>query len=138
MAALTDPLHIRPEHWAQMLDHVNRLDPEEACGIVSGKNRRTKLVYLVENILHSPVRFRMDAQQQVDAILEMEEQGDELLVIFHSHPGGPAVPSPTDVAGATFPDAINLIWSKSDGAWNCRGFLIQAQEIKEISIQVTD
>jgi proteasome lid subunit RPN8/RPN11 len=95
-------------------------------------------VYLVENILHSPVRFRMDAQQQVDAILEMEEQGDELLVIFHSHPGGPAVPSPTDVAGATFPDAINLIWSKSDGVWNCRGFLIQAREIKEISIQVTD
>jgi len=138
MAALIDPLHIRSEHWAQMLDHVSRLDPEEACGLMSCKNRRTKHVYLVENILHSPVRFRMDAQQQVDAILEMEEQGDELLVIFHSHPGGPAVPSPTDVAGATFPDAINLIWSKSDGVWNCRGFLIQAREIKEISIQVTD
>ncbi len=138
MAALIDLLRIRSEHWEQMLEHVRRVDPEEACGLVAVHNGRTRLVYPVENVLHSPVRFRMEPQQQVDAILEMEEQGDELMVIFHSHPKGPPVPSPTDVAGATFPDAVNLIWSKSNGVWICRGFLIQVHEVKEMTIQISD
>ena len=138
MAALTDPIRIRAEHWGQMLEHINRLDPEEACGLAAGVGRKTTRVYPIENDLHSPVRFRMAPQQQVDAILEMEEKGWDLLVIFHSHPNGPPVPSPTDVAGATFPEAVNLIWSKHSGDWSCRGFLIQEHKFQEISIILTD
>jgi proteasome lid subunit RPN8/RPN11 len=138
MVALTDPIHIKPEHWEQMLDHVSRMDPEEACGLAAGKDRLTMRIYPVENALHSTVRFRMEPQEQVDAILEMEELGWEMLAIFHSHPAGPPAPSPTDVAEVAFPDAVNLIWSKSDGAWGCRGFLIQGNEVKEISIPRSD
>ena len=138
MAALTDPISIRLEHWCQMLEHVNHLDPEEACGLAAGADRITTRVYPVENALHSPVRFRMEPQQQVDALLEMEEKGWDLLVIFHSHPNGPPVPSPTDIAGATFPETVNLIWSKHTGDWTCRGFLIQEHKIKEIIVMVTD
>jgi proteasome lid subunit RPN8/RPN11 len=138
MAALTDSIRIRREHWDEMLAHVSQLVPEEACGIAAGRDGITTHVYLVENALHSPVRFRMDAQQQVDAILEIEDQGQDLLAIFHSHPAGPPVPSPTDVESATFPEAVNLIWSKPDGQWTCRGFLIQRNVIKEVTIQVED
>ncbi len=134
MAALTDPIRIQGEHWNQMRDHVNRLDPEEACGLAAGVNRTTMRVYPVENELHSPVRFRMAPQQQVDAILEMEEKGWDMLVIFHSHPNGPPAPSPTDLAEAYYPEAVNLIWSKHNGEWTCRGFLIQEHKFIEISI----
>jgi proteasome lid subunit RPN8/RPN11 len=135
MVALTDPIHIKPEHWEQMLDHVSRMDPEEACGLAAGKDRLTMRIYTVENALHSTVHFRMEPQEQVDAILEMEELGWEMLAIFHSHPTGPPTPSQTDVAEAAFPEAVNLIWSKSDDSWVCRGFLIKSGEVKEISIQ---
>ncbi len=136
MAALSDGVTIRPKHWAQMQEHVARLDPEEACGIVAGKDTISKRVYRVENALHSLVRFRMAPQQQVDAILDIEKKGWDCLAIFHSHPAGPPTPSPTDVAEAAYPEAINLIWWKQNGEWTCRGFLIQEHRIEEIVIRI--
>ncbi len=118
-----------------MLEHVNRLDPEEACGLAAGKEGCITRVYLVENVYHSTVRFRMEPQQQVNALLDIEKEGWELLAIYHSHPDGPPVPSPTDVAGATFPESVNLIWSKHNGDWTCRGFIIQEHTIEEVLIQ---
>jgi proteasome lid subunit RPN8/RPN11 len=134
VAALTDPIYIHHTHWTQMLEHVSSLEPEEACGLAVGKDHLVTRIYPIENILHSPVSFRMQPQQQVDAILEMEQAGCDLMVIYHSHPAGPPVPSSTDIALATFPDAVNLIWSKQNGLWICRGFLIQVQESVEVPI----
>jgi proteasome lid subunit RPN8/RPN11 len=134
VAPLTDPIYIHPTHWAQMLEHVSSLDPEEACGLAAGKDQVVTRIYSIENILHSPVSYRMQPQQQVDAILEMEQAGCDFMVIYHSHPTGPPVPSSTDIALATFPDAVNLIWSKQNGSWICRGFLIQIQESVEVPI----
>jgi proteasome lid subunit RPN8/RPN11 len=134
VAALTDPIYIEHVHWNQMLEHVSRLEPEEACGLAAGKDRLITRIYPVENVLHSPVSFRMQPQQQVDALLEMDEAGCDLLVIYHSHPAGPPIPSPTDIAWAAFPDAVNLIWSKQNGSWSCRGFLIQEQGSVDVPI----
>ena len=132
MAALTYPIHIEHLHWNQMLEHVSRLAPEEACGLAAGKDRLIMRVYPVENVLHSPVSFRMQPQQQVDALLEMDEAGCDLLVIYHSHPTGPPIPSPTDIALAAFPEAVYLIWSKQNDSWSCRGFLIRGQGSEDV------
>lgn len=137
MAALINHIQIQPDHWQLMLDHVSKLDPEEACGLAAGIQGLTRRIYPIENRLHSPVRFEMDPQQQVNAILEIEDQGWDMLAIFHSHPKGPPVPSPTDVEKATYPEAVNLIWSKLADGWTCRGFLIQEKVITEIPIQVS-
>ncbi len=135
MAALTDPIYIPHAHWTHMLEHVSRLEPEEACGLAAGKDRLITRIYPIENVLHSPVSYLMEPQQQVDALLEMDEAGCDLLVIFHSHPAGPPVPSPTDIARATYPEAVYLIWSKQSGlSWICRGFLIQTQGFVEVPI----
>ena len=98
----------------EMLAHVNRLFPEEACGLVSGLNGRAAQVYPVENVRHSPVAFEMEPLQQIKALLAMEAEGLELIAIYHSHPHGPARPSTTDVANAYYPDAVQLIISLAD------------------------
>ena len=95
----------------EMLAHVNRLFPEEACGLVSGIDGRAARLYPVENVRHSPVAFEMEPVQQIKALLAMEAEGLELIAIYHSHPHGPARPSTTDVANAYYPDAVQLIIS---------------------------
>src|SRR5689334_22418554 len=92
----------------QMLAHVQRLAPEEACGLLGGKNQRVECVYAVENVLHSPVAYEMQATQQVEAMIALEDAGLDLCGIFHSHPGGPPVPSATDLAQSYYPEAIYL------------------------------
>lgn len=99
---------------AEMLAHVGELWPEEACGLLGGRDGRATHLYPVENVHHSPVSFEMAPLQQVQAMLAMEAEGLELVAIFHSHPHGPARPSATDVAHAYYPEAVQLIISLAD------------------------
>lgn len=110
--------------------------PHEACGLVGGLELHALHIYPVTNALHSPVRFRMDPNEQVHVFLELERRGWDLLAIYHSHPAGPDHPSPTDLAEAAYPEAVNLIWALKGGQWGCRGFVIQGDRFTETPIWV--
>jgi proteasome lid subunit RPN8/RPN11 len=129
-------LRIDPSFWEIMRQDVILRAPEEACGLLAGLQDVVKEVRSLTNILHSPVRYRMHPQEQYDAFISFEEQGWELLGIYHSHPLGPDQPSPTDINEAYYPDAIYLIWFGGSGAWSCRGFRIQQSRISEIKLLV--
>ena len=96
------------------------------------------VVHPVTNILHSPVRYRMDPQEQLRAFQEIDEAGLELLAIYHSHPNGPEEPSPTDIAEAYYPEVVYLIWSLASGNWQCRGFKIKKGVITETPLSILD
>jgi [CysO sulfur-carrier protein]-S-L-cysteine hydrolase len=128
-------LCILQPHLDGMKAHVGALLPEEACGIVASFQGRSVKVFPVENILHSPVRFRMDPKSQLDVFDEIDEQGWELLAIYHSHPNGPEIPSETDVGEAYYPEAAHLIWSRRADIWLCRAFYIRNGKVVELSLR---
>lgn len=110
-------------------------DPNEACGLVAGKNRRSLAVIPITNILHSPVLYRMDPHEQLEAFNLLDEKGWDLLAIYHSHPQGPQGPSATDIQEAYYPDSVYLIWWREAGQWRCRGFIIKGQQVFETPLQ---
>jgi proteasome lid subunit RPN8/RPN11 len=116
---------------SQMLAWVQACLPEEACGLLGGLADEASLVITIENELHSPVRYRMRAEDQLRGFRLLEDQGINLTAIFHSHPSGPAVPSPRDVAEAYYPEALTLIWSPGASGWILRGFWIEAGQVRE-------
>jgi [CysO sulfur-carrier protein]-S-L-cysteine hydrolase len=138
MDSITPDLIILGNHWEQMRADVIQRTPEEACGLVAGTDNRSRKVFEVKNTLQSPTRFRMDPQQQLEALLRIEENKWDLLAIYHSHPAGPAYPSPTDLSDAAYPEAANLIWYPQEGDWSCRGFMIYGGTFKEITIGITN
>lgn len=111
-------------HWEAMRAHVAAENPLEACGLVAGKQGRSSFLFPIRNEAASPTRFRMNGKQQLAAFQEMERAGWDLLAIYHSHPAGPAEPSPTDLAEVTYPGVIHLIWSPAANGWGCRAFLL--------------
>jgi [CysO sulfur-carrier protein]-S-L-cysteine hydrolase len=136
MDKVSDLITIRREHWHEMYLDVEKQLPNEACGLVAGKDRCSIEVYPIKNILASPTRFRLDPQQQLDAMLSMEEKGLDMMAIYHSHPAGPSHPSMKDIAEAAYPETVNLIWYPDDGEWCCRGFIIQEGQMKEIKLDI--
>lgn len=118
--------------------HVIKIAPEEACGLIAGKENRSQEVIRVTNVLQSPTRFRMDPQQQLDALLKIEENNWDLMAIYHSHPGGPDYPSITDIREAAYPEAVHIIWCAHQQDWDCRGFVIKEGDFKEIQISIRD
>ena len=128
-------IKLLPEHRQIMVKHVEAQAPLEACGIVAGKDGQSEHVFLIENILASPVRYQMAPEAQIEAMLMIEEKGWELLAIFHSHPAGPAFPSAIDIAEAAYSEAVYLIFYKDDTSWTCRGFIINGAQIDAVQIK---
>lgn len=117
----------------EMVAHAAALYPEEACGLLAGRDGRAARFYPVENIHHSPVVYEMEPVQQVRAMLDIEAAGLELLAIYHSHPHGPARPSPTDVALSYYPDQVQLILSLADHEQPVlRAFTIREGEVMAV------
>ena len=120
-----------------MLTHVNRQAPLEACGLLAGTNDRVQNVILIRNQAQSPVRFVMDPYEQLQAFDWIENNGLDLLGIFHSHPTGPESVSATDIAEAAY-EVVHIVWSRTHGSWTARGFWIENDRASEVSLQITD
>lgn len=129
-----DELILSAEQYLEMVIHVERCAPDEACGLIAGIGNRTERVYLVTNQYHSPVRFRMDAKEQVTAMMDIEQNSWEMLAIYHSHPRGPSYPSSTDLSEFAFPGSLYLIWHPLIDQWHCRAYRIDNGEYQEVKI----
>ena len=134
LARMISPLYLLEEHWDIILAGILGRISEEACGIVAGIDGISCAVFPVTNLLHSPVRFRMDPEEQLQVFNEIEEQDWQMLAIYHSHPHGPDHPSPVDIAEAYYPESVNLIWSKKSGDWICRGYSIQKDQVTRVPV----
>jgi proteasome lid subunit RPN8/RPN11 len=130
-------LIISQAHWQEMLEHVDRHAPLEACGLLTGANDRVEKVIPVWNQAQSPVRFVMDPYEQLQAFDWIESHGLELLGIFHSHPAGPHTASLTDIAEAAY-EVVHVICSRTGDRWQARGFWIENAVAMEVSLQIVD
>jgi proteasome lid subunit RPN8/RPN11 len=108
----------------EMVEHGLGGFPNEACGLLAGKEGRPVKFFPMTNSDASAVTYRLDPKEQKVAQDEMDDEGWDLLAIFHTHTHSEAYPSPTDRAQAmwqgtdqpSFPDACYLIMSLSDRA----------------------
>lgn len=130
-------LKIHSAHRQSMRRHVIAQAPLEACGLLVGKGDTVEAVLNVRNAEQSPVRFRMDPQEQYNAFMWIEANELELLGIYHSHPSGPEAVSATDIAEAAY-DVVHVIWSHSNRTWKARSFWIEAGEVTEVNMQIVN
>ena len=130
-------LILSKKHWQEMRDHVHRHAPLESCGLLAGKNDRVESVIFVQNQAQSPVRFVMEPHEQLRAFDWIESNELDLLGIFHSHPAGPETASVTDIAEAAY-QVVHLIWSRTQGDWQARGFWIENGSTTEVSLEIVD
>jgi len=99
----------------EMVAHAREDLPNECCGMVGGVDGEARVVVPVTNSAASPLRFEMDPQGQYNALKSIEDDGGEMLAIYHSHTKSAAYPSQTDVNQAVnWPDAIYVIVSLQD------------------------
>lgn len=118
-----------------ILAHVQSERPREACGLLGGAGGHVMAVYPVTNVADDPrTSFRMDGEAQYAAMVEMEENGWELLAIYHSHPCGVhSEPSPTDIDQAYYPEALSVIIAAD---LSVRAFSIRDGEVRPVSLHV--
>ncbi len=126
MAHLTLPQSI----YRAMLAHAYDDLPNEACGLLRGRAGQATGILPARNIALTPRSdYEVDAETLLRA-LAWEDEGDELIAIYHSHPTGPAYPSAIDAAKAFYPNSVYLILSLQDPALpRLAGFFLRPELI---------
>ena len=123
--------------------HAKRDHPDEACGIVAGpegSDRPERFVPMV-NAASSPTFYEFDPTDLLKLYREMDERGEEPVVIYHSHTATEAYPSRTDIGLAMEPNAHYVLVStrehgNNDGPVEFRSYRIVDDEVTEEEVSV--
>jgi len=118
-----------------MIAYVDSHAPLESCGLLAGRNAKAEKIFFVQNQAHSAVRYVMDPIEQLNALEWIDSNDMDLLGIFHSHPTGPEIVSPTDIAQAAYA-VTYIILARVNGEWRARGFWIEDGSFREVTLQV--
>jgi len=107
-------LKLAKRYVDEMVAHALEDDPNECCGILAGHQGKVAKLYRTTNVAQSPYRYELDGKEMLPILREIDDNGWELLAIYHSHTHSPAYPSPTDVRLATWPEALYILVSLVD------------------------
>jgi [CysO sulfur-carrier protein]-S-L-cysteine hydrolase len=109
-------LTLDPALRAKIVAHVRADHPDEACGVIAGpagSDRPERFIPML-NAERSPTFYRFDSMEQFRVWREMDERGEDPIVIYHSHTATAAYPSRTDIAYASEPYAHYVLVSTRD------------------------
>ena len=128
----------------KLYDWVEENEPYEACAMLVGTIKQriaiVEEVVLMENIRKSTGSFEMNPESMLKVYQDAEEKNQELVSIFHSHPGG-SYPSGVDRHNMehlnNFKAFKNLIWTIMDAGNNdLNGFIYFNEELLQVDVQI--
>jgi [CysO sulfur-carrier protein]-S-L-cysteine hydrolase len=102
-----------------MIDHARAGVPNEACGLIvgdrpAGVGGRALRFEPTRNAAASPFRYEIHPDDLYRLTIATDDADEVFWGIVHSHTHTPAVPSPTDVGLAFYPDALYILVSLAE------------------------
>ena len=133
-------LEIRQDIADAIVAHARRDHPDEACGVIAGpagSDRPERLVPML-NAARSPTFFEFDSMDLFRLYREVDDNDEEIVVIYHSHTATEAYPSRTDIQYGTLnPEAHWVLVSTRDPETvELRSFRIVDGEVTEEPVTV--
>ena len=121
----------------EIVAHANEEAPNECCGMIGARDGEAASLYRARNAEGSPLRYVVHPTDQFRIMEEMDERGEELGAIYHSHTNSPAYPSQTDINLADgWPEQIYLICSVVDrDEPDLRAFTIRDGAVAEVELE---
>ena len=81
----------------RVLAHARRDHPDEACGVIAGRDGVATRLFEMANADRSPTGFTFDSAEWLSVYRAVDDADEELLAVYHSHTMTEAYPSRTDV-----------------------------------------
>ncbi len=132
---------------SQLLDEIVAHALEDAgnevCGVVAvrpahgaGEEAEARSVHRARNVHASPMKFEIDPKELLGLYTAIEDRGEELGAIYHSHVRSAPYPSQTDVNfAANWPGVEWIIVGLAPGREpEVRSYLIAGGKIDEVPI----
>lgn len=104
-------MRLAPSLVDELVAHARSEFPNECCGLLAGTGGDVTRVLRATNTEGSPFMYVMDTREQLRMMDDIDDAGEDLIGIYHSHTRSAAYPSRTDVELAFYPDALYVIVS---------------------------
>ena len=132
-------MKISAELLEDVVAHALEDPGNEVCGLVAVSpdgGRAATRVYRARNVHASPMKFEIDPKELLALYNEIEDEGNELGAIYHSHVRSAPYPSQTDINfAASWPGVEWIIVGLAAGAEpEVRSYLIEGAAIEEVPI----
>jgi proteasome lid subunit RPN8/RPN11 len=130
-----------------VIAHARSEYPNEGCGLIIGGRAAADGGEAVRfeptrNKAASPYRYEIDPADLLRLTITTDDADEVFWGIVHSHTHTPAVPSPTDIGLAFYPDALYVLVSLSDdeadaetGAPSVRAWRIVDGRVHEVVLR---
>ena len=133
---------ILPQALAEeLVAHARTELPNECCGLLAGHGDKVTRVLRATNSEGSPFMYVVDPREQLRLMDDIEDAGEDLVAIYHSHTRSAAYPSRTDVELAFYADPLYVIVSLRDESPDIRAFRLyrdrpSGEQITEAPVQI--
>jgi proteasome lid subunit RPN8/RPN11 len=117
------------------ISHAREAAPAECCGVLLGSGDVVTEARRTRNRAMDQNRFLIDPEDHINARREARARGLAVVGFYHSHPHSAPVPSPTDLAEASYPDHLYLIVSLAGEQPDARLYRLEADGFKEESLR---
>jgi proteasome lid subunit RPN8/RPN11 len=115
--------------------------PNECCGIVGSRDGQAVTLFKARNARASPLAYDIDGRDLLRIYDEIDENGLQVGIIYHSHTRSDPEPSQTDInlASPFLPDAVYLIVGVKDpGREDLRAWHIRDGQVSEAALEVDE
>ena len=135
-------LTLPPALAEAVMAHARAELPNEACGLIAGSLAagRASTFHPARNAEASPLRYNVHPEDLVRITFAIEDAGEDLVAIFHSHTRSAAVPSATDRRTAMYPEPFYLLATLADPdappARSLRAWQISHGEAREVPLRL--
>ena len=106
-------LRITRAHVEAILEQSRVEYPDECCGVILGPegSDRAETLKPMINAAHSPTFYEFDSKDLLALYRELDDNSQEIVVVYHSHTETQAYASRTDIAYASEPNAHYVLVS---------------------------
>lgn len=116
---MVSPVRLPPEIRVALIAHARAEYPNEMCGLIvgdkpAGEGGRALRFEPTRNEAASPLRYRVHGDDLLRLQIATDDADEVFWGIAHSHTHTPAVPSPTDLMQANYPESLYLLVSLAD------------------------
>jgi proteasome lid subunit RPN8/RPN11 len=113
--------------------------PNEGCGLLLGSVEGiVSEVVPSLNVADSAKVYEIDPKVLLRAYRRADEEGVEVLGVFHSHTHSEAYPSPTDIRQAPDPSWHYVLISLRDAEADVRSFRVNGEDVTSEPLKILD
>jgi proteasome lid subunit RPN8/RPN11 len=120
----------------EVIEHARAEAPNECVGIVTARDGVAQRVITATNAAASPLRYELDPRELLRIHEAIDDSGDDLGAIYHSHTRSDPVPSQTDINLAFYPEVLYLIVGLKSDEPDVRAWRIVDGEVSEGRLEI--